>query len=115
MGLHSTSVVLISGDALGRGDVELGRLLMQRFLHELAGATTRPEELVFVNTGVRLVAHDSPVLEQLRRLREQGVEMAACSTCLARFGLADKVAVGSKTNMSEMVATLLNADRVLTL
>ena len=115
MQLRNRSVMLVSSDGLGRGDDDLGRLLMQRFLHELGGAATKPESMVFVNSGVRLVVDDSPALEQLRRLQEQGVELAACSTCLSRFGLMDRVAVGAKTNMSEIVNALTSAESVLSL
>ena len=113
MQLHSGSVILISSDGLGRGDEELGRLLMQRFLHELGGTSRKAELLIFINSGVALVADDSRVLAQLRRLQEQGMELKVCSTCLDRFGLTDRVRVGSITNMSEIVGTLVNADRVL--
>ena len=107
-------VVLVSGDTLGGGDEDLGRLLMPRFLHELGGAKRKPGIVVFLNTGVRLVADDSPVLGQLQRLERQGVELKACSTCLARFDLTDRVAIGSKTDMSDIVSTLMAADSVTT-
>jgi len=115
MGLREGLVMLVSGDGLGRGDEELGRLLIQRFLHELGGTAKQPEEVIFINSGVRLVADDSPVLNQLRRLEEQGVDLEACTTCLARFDLTDRVAVGSKTNMSAIVSTLMEADRVISI
>jgi len=108
-------VILVSSDGLGRGDDILGRTLMQRFLHELGGVESKPEEIIFVNHGVKLVVEDSLVLEQLRRLKSEGVEIRACSTCLERFGLTGKVAVGGSTSMDATVATLAGATKVVTL
>ena len=113
MPIREGSVMLVAGDGLGRGDEDLGRLLMQRFLHELGGAASSPERILFINRGVYLVADDSLVLDQLQRLQDQGVELEACSTCLTRFNLMERVAIGSRTNMSEIVSALVTADRVI--
>ncbi len=107
-------VMLIGGDGLGRGDEALGRHLMSKFLHELGGQRSLPEKIMLVNHGVRLAAEGSPVLEQLRRLEVQGVEIAACGTCLSRLDLADKLAVGGKTDMRTTVTTLAEAPKVVT-
>ena len=115
MALQEGFVILISSDGLGRGDDELGRLLMQRFLHELGGVDQKPDEMLLLNNGVKLVVDESPVLEQLQRLEAQGVELRACSTCLDRFGLMDRVAVGNRTNMGDIVGTLTRAGKVVTL
>lgn len=115
MALQEGFVMLISSDGLGRGDDELGRLLMQRFLHELGGVDRKPDEMLFLNNGVKLVVDESPVLEQLRRLEAQGVELRACSTCLDRFGLTDRVAVGNRTNMGDIAGTFTRAGKVVTL
>lgn len=114
MATQSGFVMLIGSDGVGRGDQELGQLLMQRFLHEFIGAEPKPGEMIFINHGVKLVAEDSPVLEQLRRLEAEGIEIRACSTCLDRFGLLDKVAVGFKTSMTDTVSTLAKAAKVVT-
>jgi len=79
-------VMMIGGDGLGRGDAELGRLLMTKFLHELGGQRSLPEKVIFVNHGVKLVVRDSPVLGQIQHLEHTGVEVAACGTCLQRLG-----------------------------
>ena len=115
MSSHPSKVMLVGSDGLGRGDEELGRLLMPRFLHELCGVTEKPEYLLFVNNGVRLVADDSLVLEQLRRLQVEGVDLLACSTCLERFDLTDRLAVGSRTDMPTIASILVTAEKVVSL
>ena len=106
-------VMMIGGDGLGRGDAELGRLLMTKFLHELGGQRSLPEKVIFVNHGVKLVVRDSPVLGQIQHLEHTGVEVAACGTCLQRLGLEDEVAVGGKTDMCTTVTTLAEARKAV--
>ncbi len=113
----ATGIVLfIASDVLGRGDnQQLGSLLMQSFLHTLGGLTSRPETIVFMNSGVMLVTDDSPVLGELRQLENQGIEILACGTCLSRLQLADKVAVGQVSNMYTIADTLLRAEKIISL
>jgi selenium metabolism protein YedF len=113
MAIENGFVMLVAGDGLGRGDDDLGRRLMARFLHEVGGQRALPEKIIFINSGVKLVVKNSPVLEQIRHLTQAGVEIAACGTCLEKFGLLDKVAVGHKTDMSTTATTLAGASRVL--
>ena len=113
----ATGVTLfIASDVLGRGDnLQLGSLLMQSFLHTLYSLTSVPETIIFINNGVKLVTDDSPALEDLRRLENQGIEILACGTCLTRLQLIDKVAVGQVSNMYTIADTLLRAQKVLSL
>ncbi len=108
--------LLIASDLMGRGDnQQLGSLLMQSFLHTLHSLTSLPETVIFINNGVKLVADDSPALEDLRRLADQGIEILACGTCLTRLELIDKVAVGQVSNMHTIADTLLRAQKVVSL
>jgi intracellular sulfur oxidation DsrE/DsrF family protein len=88
---------------------------MQSFLHTLGGLTSRPETIVFMNSGVTLVTDDSPVLGELRQLENQGIEILACGTCISRLQLADKVAVGQVSNMYTIADTLLRAEKIISL
>jgi len=109
-------VLFISSDILGRGEnYPLGSLLMQSFLHTVSGLTSRPETIILMNNGVKLVTEDSPVLGELRQLESQGIEILACGTCLSRLQLLDKVAVGQVSNMYTLADTLLKAEKVVPL
>ena len=57
----------------------------------------------------------SPILEDLRALAAQGVQILACGTCLGYFNLKDRVAVGTVSNMYTISETLLGAGRVVSL
>lgn len=115
--LPATGIVLfISSDIIGRGEnYQLGSLLMQSFLHTIAGFKSNPETIVLMNNGVKLVTEGSPVLEELKRLESQGIEILACGTCLSRLQLIDKVAAGQVSNMFTIADTLFKAGKVISL
>lgn len=107
-----SKVILIQSEGLGRGDDQLGTMLMANFLRLLGESKEKPETLVFWNTGVRLVCEDSYVLGHLKRLEDQGVEILACTTCLEYFDLVDKLKVGKPTTMVKSIQSILNSEIV---
>jgi selenium metabolism protein YedF len=111
--LAKTVVVLVASDTLGRGDPDLGDILIRGFFHTLNEVEPLPATIIFINSGVRLVAKGSAVLDDLRTLCVKGVEVLACGTCLDYYGLTDKVGVGQVSNMYSITETLLRADNVI--
>ena len=108
--------VFIGSDIIGRGEnIALGNLLMQSFLHTLTGLNIKPETIIFMNSGVKLVTFDSPVLADLKELEKQGIEVIACGTCLSRLELTEKVAVGKISNMYTITETMFRASKVVAL
>jgi selenium metabolism protein YedF len=108
-------VLAVSSDGMGRGDDELGRLLLRNHLHVLTEVHPKPDVLIFYNGGVKLAAEGSPALEDLRLLVDQGVQVLLCGTCIGHFELQDKVAVGEVSNMYAITETMLQADKVVNL
>ena len=107
-----TKIFLIQSEGLGRGDEQLGSMLMANFLRLLGESQDKPSGMIFWNTGVRLLCQGSKVLELLKRLEEQGVELLACTTCLEHFDLMDRLAVGKPTNMVKTIQAMLDSDVV---
>ncbi len=107
-------VVVISSDRMGRGEDELGLILMRSFLYALGEVEPVPQTMIFFNTGVKLTAEGSPVLEELAALQARGVEILVCGTCLDYFGLKDRVQVGTISNMYTIAETLLAAGHTIT-
>jgi selenium metabolism protein YedF len=105
-------VFLIQSEGLGRGDEQLGSMLMANFLRLLGENQDKPSSLIFWNAGVRLLCEGSAVLNRLKLLEEQGVELLACATCLEHFELADKLAVGKPTNMMKSIQSMMDSDIV---
>ena len=105
-------VFLIPSEGLGRGDEKLGSMLMANFLRLLGESEDKPGSLIFWNAGVRLLCQGSQVLEHLKRLEGQGVELLACTTCLEYFDLIDRLAAGKPTTMVKSIESMLSSDVV---
>jgi selenium metabolism protein YedF len=109
------TVVAISSNAMGRGDDELGQVLLRTYLHTLGEVTPRPDTIIFFNSGVTLAVEGSQALDDLRVLADQGVQILLCGTCVGYFGLKEKVAVGEISNMYAISEAMLRAAKVINL
>jgi selenium metabolism protein YedF len=107
-----SKVILIQSEGLGRGDDQLGKMLMANFIRLLTESQDKPHTVVFWNTGVRLACEGSPVLDYLQCLEGQGVEILACTTCLEYFDLTDKLKTGKPTTMVKSIQSMLNSQMV---
>jgi selenium metabolism protein YedF len=108
-------VVAISSNTMGRGDDELGQVLLRSYLHTLTEIAPRPDTLIFLNSGVKLATEGSQSLDDLRMLADQGVQILLCGTCLGHFDLKEHVAVGEISNMYAISETILRANKVVNL
>ncbi len=106
-------LVFINGDTIGRGDDELGRVLMKSFLSTLKDLDVTPWRVVFVNGGVKLVAEGSECVNLLTELAGLGADILACGLCLDFFHIKEKVAVGRISNMYEIASSFLEATNVI--
>lgn len=107
-------VIVISENKMGRGNDELGTVLIKAFLHTVAGQDKKPDVMIFYNTGVKLTVQGSDVLEDLKELENDGVQILVCGTCLNYFEIKEKLAVGIVSNMYDIVETMSSAGRLLT-
>jgi selenium metabolism protein YedF len=108
-------ILVISSDSMGRGDAELGNILMRAFFHTLGEVEPLPQTIVLFNAGVKLACEGSPVLDDLRALEDSGVEMLVCGTCLGYFELNDELVAGQVSNMYDIAETMLRAGKVVNL
>lgn len=113
--IEKETVVFMRSDTVGKGDDELGKILVRAFLPTLLEIEPRPKKLVFMNNGVKLTVDGSPVLDSLAKLEHEGIELLVCGTCLDYFGLKDKVKVGRVSNMYELVETFMEADKIVSI
>ncbi len=103
-------VLLISSDQIGRGEPELGAILMRSFLYTLGEIEPRPQTLILLNAGVKLAVEGSPLLDDLHALEQSGLQILVCGTCLDYYQLKERLAVGSISNMYTIAETLMEAD-----
>jgi len=108
-------VLVVSSDVMGRGEAELGNILVRGFFHTLGEVEPLPQTIIFYNAGVKLACEDSPVLDDLHDLESQDIEMLVCGTCLGYFELTEKLAVGLVSNMYDIAETILGAGKVVNL
>lgn len=106
-------LVYIASDTVGRGNEELGAVLMKAFIKTLSEMSPLPGRIIFLNSGVKLAIEGSFALEALSALENQGVEIFSCGTCLDYFRFKDKLRVGKVTNMFEIVSSLKDFNRVV--
>ena len=111
---NAGTVVVIHAEKMGHGDDALGEKLMGNYLRALAAVDTKPDAIVLYNAAVKLLAPSSPHLETLRALDAQGVDLLACVTCLEFYALTGQVAVGTVSNMREIVQLTMAASKVVT-
>jgi len=110
-----TLVLVVADERMGRGDAELGDILIRAFFHTLSEVSPMPDTIIFFNSGVKLVVEGSPVVDDLIALRDAGVEILACGTCLGYYNLKESVKVGEISNMYTIAETMLRAGKVVNL
>lgn len=108
-------VLVVSSDIMGRGEAELGSILVRGFFHTLGEVQPLPQHILFFNTGVKLACTGSPVLEDLRALEDRGIELLVCGTCLNYYKLTEQLAAGQVSNMYDIAETMLSAGKVVNL
>ena len=104
----SPVVVAVGDDVMGRGDKELGRILLKGIIYAFANADVPPAKMVFFNDGAKVTCEGSPSIDDLRELESRGCEILTCGTCLDFHGLKEKLAVGGVTNLYAISQILLS-------
>lgn len=106
-------VVVLSANVMGTGDEKLGKTLMKAFVFAVTKQDVLPETILCYNTGAYLTCEGSDSLEDFRVLEAEGVNIMTCGTCLDFYGIKDKLAVGTVTNMYDIVETMERAKSVI--
>jgi len=108
-------VVLIGSDSLGDGAKDLGDILMKGYLYTLSEMDKVPKAVLLLNSAVKLATEESKVLEDLRALEANGVDILSCGTCLDYYSVKELLAVGGITNMYTIVEYMNNAKNTVKL
>lgn len=105
--------VFIGRETIGQGDDELGRNLMRMFLYTLTESDELPAYILLMNGGVKLAVEDDQAIDHLKLLKEKGVTILVCGTCLNYFGLTDYLKAGTVSNMYDIVCAMKNAAKLI--
>ena len=107
--------IFISSDKMGKGNDELGEVLIKGFIYTLTEAKPYPKYIVFVNSGVKLTTENQATVENLTILEKGGTEVLSCGTCLDYYDLKEKLQVGSVTNMYTIVDIMKNSSQTISI
>ncbi len=107
--------VFVGRETVGEGDPELGGSLMKMFFYTLSQSDDLPEAVLFMNGGVKLPTLNDQVAGHLCELAGKGVGVLVCGTCLNFYGIADKLQVGTVSNMYDIVERMKRAGKVVSL
>lgn len=111
--MRKGTVYVVSRNGLGQAPEDLQRILAVNFFGLSADSDLSPETVLFYADGVKVACEGSAVVESLRALEKKGTRLILCRTCLDYFGLMDKVAVGSVGKMTDIIAALEEATKVV--
>jgi selenium metabolism protein YedF len=106
-------VVAIGKNVMGRGNDDLGAILIKSFIYSLTEMDVPPEILIFFNSGVKLAVQGSTVTADLEKLESRGTIISSCGTCLDFYGLKEKLAVGNVTNMYAIASAMGEAGKLI--
>lgn len=109
------TTVLIGRNVLGRGNDELGGVLMKGVLYAMAQRDVVPRKVIFYNSGAYLTSEDSASLDDIRELERRGTEILTCGTCLDYLCIKEKLAVGGVTNLYFITEAMMEPGKVVTL
>jgi selenium metabolism protein YedF len=112
--LPTNYVVCIQSERMGKGDPELGRILMETFVSNLKMQEQLPSHVILYNGGVKLAMKQSPVCAALNELEELGIRIMLSGTCVDHYGLHMELGVGMISNMVAITETLASAGHVIT-
>lgn len=112
--MNNNTIILFTHYGLGSAPEQLPLTLVAKFLSLWLESGDLPAKILFYTEGVKLACNGSPVLEQLKALEKQGVELVLCKTCLDFFELADQVQVGVVGGMGDILEALQKAEKVIT-
>ena len=109
-------MMLFKSDRVGDG--ELGGMLVNGFLKSLLNADVLPQKILFINRGVLLTTDNKEVdnteiVEALKELERQGVEIYSCGSCLSYFALTERLKVGMIGNSLEGIQNMLISDSLI--
>jgi selenium metabolism protein YedF len=107
------TVCVIASAGMGQGNDDLGAILMKAFIHTTVELEHRPDIMVLYNSGVKLAADGSSVVDDLKALEERGTKILVCGTCVNFFELQGKIAAGTVSNMYDIAGALSTAGRIV--
>lgn len=112
-GANTSYVVSLASDSVGRGPVELGRVLARGLIETLKVVEPAPTHLILYSSGILLALDDSPVAESLHALEARGIKVLICGTCVDHYQKKSEIHVGQISNMLAILEVQIAAGKII--
>ena len=93
----------------------LGGAMMSEYLAALRCEEVMPRAIVFLHAAVSMLLEDSPYLEDLCALENQGVEIYACRMSADYLQLSGRICLGRAVSLRIISQLIASTVRVVTL
>lgn len=94
MASFAEKMLIFKGEGIGDGDPGLARKMIKGFLKMLSKETVKPKGIFFLGESVHLLLNESPVLEYLQALEQDGVDLLVCRAAAEWYDLEEKLQAG---------------------
>lgn len=112
-GANGSYVVSLASDSVGRGPVELGRVLARGLIETLKSVEPAPTHLILYSSGILLAVDDSPMVDSLRALEARGIKVMICGTCVDHYQKKSEIHVGTISNMLSLLEVQIAAGKII--
>lgn len=92
-------IVVLNSHLMGKGNDDLGKILMKGFLNTLPELNPIPTEVICYNSAVTLAKKGTDTAISFKTLSEKGVKITLCGTCVDFFNMKEEIEVGTISNM----------------
>lgn len=116
--LEEASNIVFSFSTLtlgSNGEKELGRILMETYLHSLLELEFIPKTLILYSEAVLLALANSNVNRYLKNLQNKGVNILICSTSARYYQIENKINVGKLASMKTILEKKMAATKIISL
>ncbi|MDA3812052.1 MAG: sulfurtransferase-like selenium metabolism protein YedF [Spirochaetaceae bacterium] len=107
--------IFINSLTVGTGELKLGMKLMEAFIFSLTELDHKPDNILIMNSGVKVAVEGSSSMDNLKELEDSGVNILVCGACLDYYGLKEKLVAGKVSNMYEIASILIGKGNTITM
>ena len=113
--MAQSTILLFTRNGMGDGTSDLQQLLAEKYLSLTLQSNVLPDRIIMYTEGVLLACEGSRVIPLLKDLESRGVRILICKTCLDRLEVADCVKVGIVGGMPDILESIQQAEKVVSL
>jgi hypothetical protein len=111
----NNTLLLVTREGVGDAPHELQTILAINFFRNLVNENQTPQMIFFYGDGVKLNLKGSVIEDSLIELEKRGTIILTCTTCLNYFKVKDELAVGSTSGMADLIKSIGNSIKVVTI